>query len=131
MQLDFGPYYLMEKKMELFSTTGLLNIAQSGGGAAGGFGYQMLIFLPIIGIFYFLMWRPQQQRQKEHQELLKHLKVGDRVMTSGGMLGVIKQVSEKVVLLTTANGAEVEFVRAAIAKVLKEDDNDLSLDNNP
>jgi preprotein translocase subunit YajC len=77
------------------------------------------------------MWRPQQQRQKEHQELLKHLKVGDRVMTSGGMLGVIKQVSEKVVLLTTANGAEVEFVRAAIAKVLKEDDNDLSLDNNP
>ena len=116
--------------MELSFATSIYGIAQASGGGAGGFGYQMLIFLPIIGIFYFLMWRPQQQRQKEHQELLKHLKVGDKVMTSGGMLGVIKHVSEKVVLLSTSSGAEVEFVRAAIAKVLKEDGSDLNLDGN-
>lgn len=90
--------------------------------AGGGMAFQFLMMVPLLGILYFLMIRPQQKKQKEHQELLKKLTVGNRVMTSGGMIGTISRVDEKTVKLTIADRVDVELVRSAVASVLTDND---------
>ena len=98
--------------------------AQNGGHSApaggGGLG-SLWIFLPILGIMYFMMIRPQQKKQKQIQEMLSQLKVGDRVMTNSGALGTIVKVTEKTVRVAFNSSVEVDFVRAAIAEVIKEE----------
>ena len=85
----------------------------------GFFGGSMLwVFVAMFGLMYFLMIRPQQKKQKQIQEMLSHLKVGDRVMTSSGMLGTITRVSDKTVRLNFGGKFEVDFVRAAVAEIL-------------
>ena len=96
--------------------------AQQGAPAGGGLG-SLWIFLPILGIMYFLMIRPQQRKQKQVQEMLNQLKVGDRVMTNSGALGTIVKVSEKTVRIAFSSTVEIDFVRAAVAEVVKEEQN--------
>lgn len=79
----------------------------------------MWIFLPLLGIMYFLMIRPQQKRQKEMQEMLRKLKTGDKVMTTAGAFGTITKVSEKnVVIALDPKNIEVEFTRSAVAEII-------------
>ena len=78
------------------------------------------IFIPLIGIMYFLMIRPQQKRQKQQREMLSQLKVGDKVMTSAGALGTLTKVSDKTVRIAFVDGHQVDYVRAAIAEILPE-----------
>jgi len=84
----------------------------------------MLIqFAPIILIFaimYLLLIRPQQQRQKKLDEMLKSLKKGDRVVTSGGILGTVVGVDEGKVVLRIADDVKVEFTKPSITQVLQE-----------
>lgn len=88
---------------------------------AGSFLGSMWIFLPLIGIMYFLMIRPQQKRQKEMQEMLRKLKVGDKVMTTAAALGTITKVNEKTVVVALApKNIEIEFARGAIAEIIPE-----------
>ena len=98
-------------------------LAQAAGGTSGGgmgaMG-QFLIFIPILGIMYFLMIRPQQQKQKAQAEMLKRLKVGDKVRTVGGILGTIKYVSEQTVKLEVAPNTVIEFLRGAVDKVMED-----------
>ena len=94
--------------------------AQQGAPAGGGLG-SLWIFLPILGIMYFLMIRPQQKKQKQIQEMLSQLKVGDRVMTNSGALGTITKVSEKTVRIAFNSTVEVDFVRAAVAEIIPEE----------
>ncbi|MBR4125503.1 MAG: preprotein translocase subunit YajC [Victivallales bacterium] len=94
--------------------------AQQGTPAGGGLG-SLWIFLPILGIMYFLMIRPQQKKQKQIQEMLSQLKVGDRVMTNSGALGTITKVSEKTVRIAFNSNVEVDFVRAAVAEIIPEE----------
>lgn len=104
-------------------TDGMIVLAQAAGGApSGGMGAmgQFLIFIPILGIMYFLMIRPQQQKQKQQAEMLKRLKVGDRVRTVGGILGTIKYVSEQTVKLEVAPNTVIEFLRGAVDKVMED-----------
>jgi preprotein translocase subunit YajC len=69
--------------------------AQDAGGAAGG-GFEMLIMLGVFGlIFYFMLYRPQAKRVKEHKNLVTALSKGDEVLTQGGMVGKIVKVSEE------------------------------------
>ena len=89
--------------------------------AAGGLG-SFWIFIPIFGIMYFLMIRPQQRKQKQVQEMLNQLKVGDKVMTNSGALGTIVKVTEKTVRVAFNSSVEIDFVRAAIAEVIKDQD---------
>lgn len=87
----------------------------------GSFLGSMWIFLPLIGIMYFLMIRPQQKRQKEMQEMLRKLKVGDKVMTTAAALGTITKVNEKTVVVALApKNIEIEFARGAIAEIIPE-----------
>ncbi|WP_297822925.1 preprotein translocase subunit YajC [uncultured Paraglaciecola sp.] len=69
--------------------------AQDAGGAAGG-GFEMLIMLGVFGlIFYFMLYRPQAKRVKEHKNLVTSLSKGDEVLTQGGMVGKIVKVSDE------------------------------------
>jgi preprotein translocase subunit YajC len=81
-------------------------------------------FVPLIllfVIFYFLLIRPQQKQQKTRQEMLKNLKKGDRVITIGGIHGVIKEIDETVISLRVADNLNLKFARAAIDKVVAEE----------
>jgi preprotein translocase subunit YajC len=69
--------------------------AQDAGGSAGG-GFEMLIMLGVFGlIFYFMLYRPQAKRVKEHKNLVTALSKGDEVLTQGGMVGKIVKVSDE------------------------------------
>ncbi len=118
-----------ETIVDMFFTDGMRVLAQAAGGASGGgmgaMG-QFLIFIPILGIMYFLMIRPQQQKQKAQAEMLKRLKVGDKVRTVGGILGTIKYVSEQTVKLEVAPNTVIEFLRGAVDKVMEDTATDAS-----
>jgi preprotein translocase subunit YajC len=79
--------------------------------------FQFLPFIAIIAIFYFLMIRPQNKKQKETQRMLGALKKGDRVITIGGIHGVIQSVKEQSVVLKVDDNVRLEFNRSAISSV--------------
>ena len=85
----------------------------SGAGQQGG----LLSFLPfaiILGIFYVLILMPMQRRQKKVQEFQESLKVGDKVVTTGGIYGQITRVNDKSVQLQIADKVRIEIARAAV-----------------
>lgn len=87
-----------------------------GGQAKPGADWGGLVMLAaIFAIFYFLLIRPQQKRTKEHQELLKSLKRGDDVITSGGIYGRIADIEEGTVLLEVAERVKIRVSRDQIA----------------
>jgi preprotein translocase subunit YajC len=94
--------------------------AMSSGGSQSQAQGGILFFLPwiaIIAIFYFLMIRPQQKKQKEHQKMLTDLKKGDKVVTTGGMFGTIVGINEKdnIIVLKIGEDVKVEFLKQYIA----------------
>jgi preprotein translocase subunit YajC len=76
--------------------------------------------IALIVIFYFLLIRPQQKRQKEHQKLISSIQSGDAVVTNAGIHGVITNVKEKTVIVRVADNVKLEFDRAAIATVTRD-----------
>lgn len=76
---------------------------------------QLIPFVFIFVIFYFLLIRPQQKRAKTHQDFLSKLKRGDSVLTSGGILGTIEGLTDQFATLEIANGVRIRIVRAQIA----------------
>ncbi len=77
----------------------------------------IIMFASIILVFYFLMIRPQQKRQKKHQEMLSSLKTGDKVVTTAGIHGKIDKIDDKVVVLQIEN-VKITFDRSAIVSKL-------------
>lgn len=75
---------------------------------------QLIPFVLILGIFYFVMILPMRKRQQKVQEFQSGLKVGDKVITSGGIFGSITRVSEQSVQLQVANNVRIEVSRPAI-----------------
>ena len=93
-------------------------------GGGGGGGSQIMSFLPIIlifVIFYFLLIRPQQRRAKDHRSLLSNLKVGDQILTSGGIYGKITGLREDVVTIEISDKVRVKVARGNIAGVVRQD----------
>jgi len=74
--------------------------------------------LAIFVIFYFLLIRPQQKKQKAHTALVSALNVGDEVITSGGMLGKITGVSEHYAIVKISEGTEVKIQKTSVAQVV-------------
>ncbi len=93
-------------------------MAQSAGGAApGGF----LSFLPMIllfVVFYFLLIRPQQKRQKEHKAMVQGLAKGDEVVTMGGVLGKITAVDENFITLQVASNTEIRVQKMSVQAMM-------------
>jgi preprotein translocase subunit YajC len=79
---------------------------------------QLLQFVPIFLILYFLLIRPQQQRQKKLEQMLKELKKGDRVVTTGGIIGTVVGIDDGKAVLKIADEVKVEFTKASITQVL-------------
>jgi preprotein translocase subunit YajC len=88
---------------------------------AGGSPQSLFVF--IIGMFaimYFLMIRPQQKQLKAHNALIANLKKGDVVVTQGGIIGRIFQVSEKEVQIEVANNVKLRVRKSSVTEVLKD-----------
>ena len=87
-------------------------------GEEGGFNWTMIVFLVLIfGVMYFLMIRPQRKKQKEHQQLMEELKRGDRVITAGGIYGVIESLSEDSVVIKIESGVTMRVARGSISGI--------------
>jgi len=85
-------------------------------GAAGG----LMQFFPLIlifVIFYFLIIRPQQKRAKDQREMLSNLKKGDKIVTTGGIYGLIDSLTDKTVTVKIAENVKIRVERAAVARL--------------
>ena len=89
-------------------------------GAAGGFASFIPLIL-IFVVFYFLLIRPQQKQAKQHQSFLTELKKGNKVMTKGGVHGVITGLTDSVINLEIAKDVVIKVSRDAIAGALSKD----------
>jgi preprotein translocase subunit YajC len=104
--------------MNLFVLPLLLGAPQ--GAEGGGTGSMISTFIPfilIIGIFYFLIIRPQNKKQKDTQKMLGALKKGDKIVTIGGVHGVIQNVRETSVVVKVDENTKIEFSRSASSTV--------------
>lgn len=90
---------------------------QGGLGAIG----QFLPILLIVAVFYFLLIRPQQKRQRELQQTISQLKVGDRIVTTGGVIGTITTVRDTSFIIRSADKSILEIARSSVAGVEEED----------
>jgi preprotein translocase subunit YajC len=81
----------------------------------------LLPMLLIIGVFYVLLIRPQQKRQKELQQTISQLKTGDRVVTTGGIIGTITTVRDTSFLIRSADKSILEIARSAVAGIEEEE----------
>ncbi len=102
----------------------LLAGATAGGGAAKG-GNPFLSFLPlllIIFVMYFLLLRPQAKRQKQQQEMIKNLQKGDKILTSGGIIGTVAGIKEKegLLIVKIADNVKVELARQSVTQLLNK-----------
>ena len=83
----------------------------------------MLPFLLIILVFYFLILRPQQKRQKDKRKLLESVKKGDKVITAGGVHGTVEGVEDNTVLVKIAEGVKVKLEKSSITNIVGLTDN--------
>ena len=88
-------------------------IFQGGLGALGG----LVPMLLIIGVFYVLLIRPQQKRQKELQETISQLKAGDRIVTTGGVIGTITTVRDASFFIRSGEKSILEVARSSVAGI--------------
>jgi len=100
---------------------GLLSILLQAPGAGGmGSMGMILMMVALFAIMYFFMIRPQQKKQKEIQEMRKSLKVGDSVVTAGGIFGKIKSVEDATFIIEIADGVRVKVDKASIFATTNE-----------
>jgi preprotein translocase subunit YajC len=101
--------------MSLFETAAYAAEA----GASGDAGYINLLFLGgFVVIFYFLLWRPQSKRRKDHQTLMTGLAKGDEIVTTGGIVGQINKVEDDFVKMQVAPNLELRVQKSAVGATL-------------
>lgn len=102
----------------------ILPLAQAAAGAPsgqGGMGAMLVPMVIIFAIFYFLMVRPQQRKEKERQKTIESLRAGTRVLFAGGLIGTISEVKQNTFVIELEKGS-VEVARGAIIRALKDDE---------
>lgn len=109
----------MLKKLIAIASVALMSAGGCAPGGEGGAGGSPLAFLPFVLIFvlfYFLILRPQQKQSRKRDEMIKGLKRGDNVITSGGIYGKIQNIGEDdVVTLEISKGINIRISRSGIA----------------
>ena len=95
---------------------------QNPSGGAGSFLVAILPWVLIFGVFYVLIILPQRKRQRELQETISNLKAGDRIVTTGGIIGTITAVRETSLLLRSADKSILEVARSAVAGLQTEEE---------
>lgn len=87
--------------------------------AAPGGALSQVLMLVLFGVvFYFILWRPQRKRTKEHQQMLGNLRRGDEVITNGGLLGKITDMQEDILVLNIAENVNIRLQKHAVVSVL-------------
>lgn len=79
----------------------------------------LLPLILIIGVFYFLLIRPQQKRQRQHRELVQSIETGDHVVTAGGMYGFVDRLDDNDVWLRVAEGTVIRFSKGSIGRKIE------------
>ncbi len=92
--------------------------AEAGGGGAGMNMIDLLFIGMIVLVFYFIIWRPQSKRAKEHRELVSSLSKGDEVVTNGGIIGKVHKVDEQFLVVEVANNVHLKLQKGAVAAAL-------------
>ena len=87
-------------------------------GARGFGGLDILLLVGFVAIFYFLLWRPQSKRRKEHQALMASLAKGDEVVTAGGILGQVTKVEDDFIIVKVAGNIELRLQKSAVGSTL-------------
>jgi preprotein translocase subunit YajC len=90
-------------------------------GGIGGLGGALLPMILIFGVFYLLLIRPQQKKQRALQATIAELKAGDKVVTTGGIIGTITAVRDTSFLIRSADKSILEIARTAVAGVDSEE----------
>jgi preprotein translocase subunit YajC len=98
----------------------LIAMAPQGGEGGGSMVSTIIMFGAIFLIFYFMIIRPQQKKSKERAKLLSNLEKGDKVVTSGGIHGIIAGLDEKTCLLQVSDNLKMKVERSAIGTVLSK-----------
>lgn len=80
--------------------------------------YNLILFGGMFLLFYFILWRPQSKRAKEHRELVSGIDKGDEIMTSGGLLGKVTRVSDDYIAIQVAEGVELKLQKSSVAAAL-------------
>jgi len=97
--------------------------AQAADGAGGGGLGSFLPIILIFAVFYFLLIRPQQKKQKEHRNMLGQVRRGDRVIMGGGIMGTVtKVIDDNEITVEIADGVKVRVQRALVAQVIAKID---------
>ena len=96
----------------------LIAMAPQGGDGGGGLVSTLIMFGAIFLIFYFMIIRPQQKRSKDRDKMLSNLEKGDKVVTNGGIHGIIAGLEEKTALLQVSDNVKLKVERSAITTVL-------------
>jgi preprotein translocase subunit YajC len=102
----------------LLGGTPAFGFAQSSSGQGSDPTQFLIMIVMFFAIFYFIVIRPQQKEQKQHQARINNLQKNDRVITSGGIHGTIRATKEKTVVVEIADGVKVTVNRQAITAVL-------------
>lgn len=100
--------------------TCLAAAAPAGGTPAQGLGVREMGYYLIFfcAVFYFLMLRPQQKKEKERKALVAAIQSGDRILFGGGIIGIVANVKEHVLIVKIANNVKIEILRESVTKVL-------------
>ncbi len=87
--------------------------------ASGGMG-MMVPMLLILAIFYFMMIRPQQRKEKERRKMIEELRAGAKIVFAGGLMGTIREATEKTFKVEIAPGTVIEIARSSVSGVVPE-----------
>ena len=93
---------------------------QAAPGAAPNPIFSLLPILFIFGIFYFLLIRPQQKKQKDHKKMLSELQKNDQVVTSGGIYGTIVNIKDNTYVVRVDDNVKIEVLKSAVSGVIKK-----------
>jgi preprotein translocase subunit YajC len=88
------------------------------GGSSGPGSMDLVLLVGFVAIFYFLLWRPQAKRRKDHQTLMTSLDKGDEVVTSGGIVGQITRIGDDFISLKVAENIEFRVQKSSIGATL-------------
>jgi preprotein translocase subunit YajC len=94
--------------------------ATSGGGGIFGTMNMLVPFIAMFVIFYFLLIRPQQKKQRDHRQMLQNLKRGDRVLTTGGIYGTVIRIRNEIVHLEIADQVRIRISKGSVSELVAE-----------
>lgn len=105
--------------MDLQLVDSVVLLAQEGGNQGGGGLAAFLPLIVLVGVFWFLIMRPQQRRMREHRQLTGNLNQGDRVVAAGGIVGTIRRVDDDTISLQVADNVVIKVDKGSVTKRLQ------------